>query len=281
MIEVVNLEKHYGAKAALKGISFSVNQGEIFGFLGPNGAGKTTTLKILAGQRQPSGGRASIFGMDVSRDREKIQAGLGFVPEKTNLYERLTVYQNLDFFARLYRCDRKSIHAYLERVGLQGEINLPVKKLSKGMMQKVLLVRALIHQPRLLFLDEPTSGLDPASAGNIHDILRELNREGTTIFLTSHNMEEVEKLCGRVAFLHEGCIMTEGTPDEIKLRHADRKVRVLVHNGTLDEKVLDMDGPETATLLTYWFRHGMVKSIHSSEPTLADIFVQVTGRDIQ
>jgi ABC-2 type transport system ATP-binding protein len=278
IIQVSGVQKRYDEKMALKGIDFSVSEGEIFGFLGPNGAGKTTTLKILAGQRQPSGGTATIFGMDVTRDKEKIQSEIGYVPEKTNLYERLTVGQNLDFFCRLYRCSSKGIDSYLERVGLQDEKNTPVKKLSKGMKQKVLLIRALLHRPKLLFLDEPTSGLDPASADSIHHILKELNHEGTSIFLTSHNMEEVDKLCDRVAFLHEGEIVAGGSPDELKLRYASRSLRVLVENGTVEEKELSMDAPETALLVSLWLRRGMVKAIHSNEPTLADIFVTLTGR---
>lgn len=280
MIEVAALQKQFGVKEALKGIDFTVADGEIFGFLGPNGAGKTTTLKILAGQLRASSGQAKIMGMDVTLEKEKVQANIGFVPEKTNLYERLTVAQNLQFFCRLYHCNQDNVDVFLERVDLLQEKNTPVKKLSKGMKQKVLLVRALMHQPKLLFLDEPTSGLDPTSASNMHQILQELNQGGTTIFLTSHNMEEVEKLCDRVAFLNEGRIVATGAPGELKLQHATRTLRVLIDNGTvLEEKKLDMDSVEVPALVAYWLRHGQVQAIHSSEPTLADIFVKVTGRD--
>ncbi|NLM46011.1 MAG: ABC transporter ATP-binding protein [Firmicutes bacterium] len=280
MIKVLNLSKRYGQKDALKDASFHVSRGEIFGFLGPNGAGKTTTIKILSGQIAPTGGTAYIMDMDVTREQSRIQANMGIVPEKANLYERLTIEQNLDFFCRLYNADRSQIDYYLHRVGLLQEKSTPVGKLSKGMKQKVLLIRALLHKPSLLFLDEPTSGLDPASAATIHTILRQLNEEGMTIFLTSHNMEEVEKLCHRVAFLNEGSIVAAGTPEELKLQYAARQLRVLLE-GEETERILEIDEPQTADAVAAWLRAGKVRSIHSSEPTLADIFVRLTGRDIQ
>jgi len=280
MIKVQNLSKRYGQKNALKGASFHVSRGEIFGFLGPNGAGKTTTIKILSGQIAPTGGTAYILGMDVTHEQSRIQANMGIVPEKANLYERLTIEQNLDFFCRLYNADRSQIDYYLKRVDLLQEKRTPVGKLSKGMKQKVLLIRALLHKPSWLFLDEPTSGLDPASAATIHTILRQLNEEGMTIFLTSHNMEEVEKLCHRVAFLNEGSIVATGTPEELKLQYATRQLRVLLE-GEETERILEMDKPQTADTVAAWLRAGKVRSIHSSEPTLADIFVRLTGRDIQ
>jgi ABC-2 type transport system ATP-binding protein len=279
MIKVQSLSKRYGQKDALKSASFHVSRGEIFGFLGPNGAGKTTTIKILSGQIAPTGGTAYILDMDVTQEQSRIQANMGIVPEKANLYERLTIEQNLDYFCRLYNADRSQIDYYLDRVDLLQEKRTPVGKLSKGMKQKVLLIRALLHKPNLLFLDEPTSGLDPASAATIHTILRQLNEEGMTIFLTSHNMEEVEKLCHRVAFLNEGSIVATGTPEELKLQYATRQLRVLLE-GEETERILEMDKPQTADTVAAWLRAGKVRSIHSSEPTLADIFVRLTGRDI-
>ena len=172
MIEVNSLIKSYGDKRALKGISFQVREGEIFGFLGPNGAGKTTTLRILTGQLKADSGEAKIMDLDVMKGAKELHSHIGVVPEETNLYERLTIGQNLDLFCRLYGCDIKQTDYYLERIGMLKEKNTQVKKLSKGMKQKVLLVRALLHSPKILFLDEPTSGLDPASADTIHRILR-------------------------------------------------------------------------------------------------------------
>jgi len=280
LIEVKYLSKKYGEKEALKGISFDVNEGEIFGFLGPNGAGKTTTLKILTGQLSADDGWAKIMGFDVMKEAKKLHAYLGVVPEEANLYERLTVGQNLDLFCRLYGCSIEQTNYYLERVGLIKEKNTQVKKLSKGMKQKVLLVRALLHNPKILLLDEPTSGLDPTSAENIHNLLFELNSEGITILLTSHNMEEVDKLCNRVAILNQGEIVEAGSPLGLKLAHSTRRMRVLIDEGQgLVSKELDMDDVESGPILAKWMADGKVRSIHSCEPTLADIFVKVTGRE--
>jgi ABC-2 type transport system ATP-binding protein len=280
LIEVNSLIKSYGDKRALKGISFQVREGEIFGFLGPNGAGKTTTLRILTGQLKADSGEAKIMDLDVMKGAKELHSHIGVVPEETNLYERLTIGQNLDLFCRLYGCDIKQTDYYLERIGMLKEKNTQVKKLSKGMKQKVLLVRALLHSPKILFLDEPTSGLDPASADTIHRILRELNDQGITILLTSHNMEEVDKLCNRVAFLNQGEIVEMGSPEALKLDHSNRRIKVLIDDGHgLASKELDMDSKESARLLSEWMTEGKVRSVHSCEPTLAEIFVKVTGRE--
>jgi len=281
LIRVNNLIKKYGEKTALKGISFKVNQGEIFGFLGPNGAGKTTTIKILTGQLLFNSGKASIYGKDVHRDKETIRPLIGVVPEETNLYERLTVKQNLEFFCRLYGCDLNIIHEYLQMINLVNERDTRVRKLSKGMKQKVLLIRALLHQPEVLFLDEPTSGLDPSAANNIHSLLQDLNQKGMTIFLTSHNMEEVDRLCHRVAFLDCGSIVATGSPDELKLKYSSGQVKVLIKNDqSLEEKTLNLYTRESGRLIEEWISQDRLMSIHSCEPSLADIFVKVTGRDI-
>lgn len=281
MIRVENLKKRYGEKVALKGISFKVQPGEIFGLLGPNGAGKTTTIKILTGQLLPDEGEAKIKGKDPLKDREKLRPVMGVVPEQTNLYERLTIGQNLEFFCRLYNCNLQNVDEYLRLVDLLDERDTQVKKLSKGMRQRVLLIRALLHRPEVLFLDEPTSGLDPSSADNIHRLLTRLNMEGLTILLTSHNMEEVDKLCHRVAFLDKGSIVIMGSPEELKLKYTNRKMKVLIKNGQeLEERILEMDSEESARLLAEWIQQDRLQVIHSCEPTLADIFVMVTGRDI-
>lgn len=281
MIKVSNLKKNYGDKAALKDISFDVKQDEIFGLLGPNGAGKTTTIKILTGQLQPGFGEAKIMGEDVTHQKSSFRAQIGVVPEKANLYERLTVGQNLEFFCRLYDTDLSRVDYYLEQVNMLNEKKTQVKKLSKGMKQRVLLARALLHNPRLLFLDEPTSGLDPSSADSIHQMLLKLNREGTTILLTSHNMEEVDKLCHRMCFLDAGTIVEMGSSEEIKLKYSNNKMKVLLNtdNGR-EEKLLDMKGEESARLIAEWIGQGKVQAVHSCEPTLADVFVKVTGREL-
>ncbi len=282
VIEVINLKKCYGEKEALQGISFAVDQGEIFGFLGPNGAGKTTTIRILAGQLRPNSGEARILGRDVFKGMAEIQPKMGVVPEKANLYERLSVKENLEFFCRLYGCPLSNADRYLELVNLAEEKKTQVKKLSKGMKQRVLLARALLHEPAVLFLDEPTAGLDPASASNIHQLLKRLNAEGMTILLTTHNMEEVDILCRQVAFLDRGLIAASGLTSDLKLQHATKEARVLVKIGErVEEKTIALQGEESARLVAGWIAEGSLETIHSCEPTLADIFVRVTGRDLQ
>ncbi len=281
LIEVFDLKKRYGDKEALKGISFAIEEGEIFGFLGPNGAGKTTTIRILAGQLRSTGGEARILGMDVFKGMSEIQPRMGVVPEKANLYERLSVKENLEFFCRLYGCPLGCAVEFLRLVKLEEEWKTQIKKLSKGMKQRVLLARALLHRPDVLFLDEPTAGLDPASASNIHALLKQLNTEGMTIFLTTHNMEEVDKLCQRVAFLDSGLIAAMGLTSDLKLQHTSKEALVLVRTeGRIEEKAIPLEGEESARLVAGWIAGGNLESIHSCEPTLADIFVRVTGRDL-
>ena len=282
MIEVRNLKKMYGSKTALKGITFDVKQGEIFGLLGPNGAGKSTTVKILTGRLLPGYGEVRILGVDAIKDKRSILHEVGNVPEAANLYERLTVGQNLEFYTRLYDCKTNRIDSLLEKVKLTGEKNTQVKKLSKGMKQRVLLCRALLHTPKVLFLDEPTSGLDPASANDIINLLETFNKEGMTILLTSHNMEEVDRLCHRVAFLDNGEIAATGAPEELKLRYSVNKTRVLLTNAnSIEERFINTNGEESAGLMAEWMKSGRIKSIHSCEPTLAEIFIKVTGRDLK
>ncbi|MFW5984781.1 MAG: ABC transporter ATP-binding protein [Halanaerobiaceae bacterium] len=284
MIVVENVVKRYQKKEALRGISFQIEAGEIFGLLGPNGAGKTTTIQILTGQLEFDGGQARILNCDVLKQRDKLCSRLGVVPEEANLYERLNVEQNLRFFCRLYGADFAVIEKYLKLVGMDQEKDTAVKDLSKGMKQKVLLIRALLHDPDILFLDEPTSGLDPSSGAAIHELLARLNEAGKTILLTSHNMEEVDKLCGRVAFLDRGEIVALDTPENLQLEHSQRQMEVLVKNKQGDrkeKKIIDMDDKQSAEQFARWMREGRLLSVHSCEPTLADIFVRVTGRDLR
>lgn len=282
MIHVTELAKRYKEKDALRGITFVVEKGDFFGFLGPNGAGKTTTLKILTGQLFPTGGEARVLGVRPWQDMQRIKPYVGFVPDQANLYERLTLQQNLEFYCRLYDVDTRRIDELLERVDLLREKRSVVKTLSRGMKQRALLARAVLHQPRILFLDEPTSGLDPSSADRIHRLLEELNREGMTIFLTSHNMQEVDRLCRRVAFLNQGTIAAMGTPDELKLQHATHEVVVRVQDkdGKMEEHTLPLSGEESAARIAHWIRQGELRSIHSKEPSLAEIFIKVTGKEL-
>lgn len=281
MIKVSNLHKSYANKEAVRGISFQVEAGEIFGFLGPNGAGKSTTIKMLTGQLAPSAGEAIVMGHRLPEERHALTGNMGVTPENANLYERLTVMQNLTLFCRLYGVPTSRSMELLQLVGLADSARTPVKKLSKGMRQRVLLIRAMLHSPELLFLDEPTSGLDPGSAAGIHDILRDLNQHGTTIFLTTHNMAEADDLCHRVAFLHNGQIAEIGRPEDLKREYGSDRLEVVVQEGDQQvEHSLPLCGPETGRRVGEWLTNGQIVSIHSVESTLADIFIAVTRREL-
>jgi len=216
-IEVVNLVRDYNRQRALHGISFSVMPGEIFGFLGPNGAGKTTTIKILTGQLRPTAGHAWVMGWDVVSQRDKIKAQIGVVFEMQNLYAGLSARDNLNFTARLYGVPKARVDEMLQFVRLTEYANKGLKKYSNGMKQRLLIARALLHSPRVLFLDEPTRGLDPNLRREIWAYIRLLPGQGVTVFLTTHYMEEADQLCSRVAILDRGQIAAMDTPQRLKI----------------------------------------------------------------
>lgn len=206
---------------ALSGISFSVNEGEIFGLLGPNGAGKTTMIKILTTMLIPSSGSVSILGYDPVREYAALRPHINFIlGGERNLYWRLTAYQNLAYFADLYKLPRRGqearIQHLLELVGLQDVAHQKVETFSKGMKQRLQIARGIINEPKIVFLDEPSIGLDPASARNLRDILRHLKEQGTTILLTTHYMYEADELCDRIAFIDKGQLIAIDRPDNLK-----------------------------------------------------------------
>ena len=279
LIAIEGVEKRFGETVALKDLSFSVERGEIFGFLGPSGAGKTTTIKLLTRQLVPNAGSLHLFGQELSKLPQSVFDQIGILSDNSGLYERLSVYDNLSVFADLKKIEHSVIHECLERVGLSGEEKKPAKSLSRGMKQRLMLAQAILHKPKLLFLDEPTASLDPGTAKQIHDLLRFLNDQGTTIFLTTHNMEEADKLCSRVAFLNLGKIVVCDTPDTLKLRYSKNEIIVRMAAGqtfaveksreglALILEKLDGDG-------------GSLVTIHSQEPNLEQIFLQLTGRGL-
>jgi len=218
-IRVQDLTRDYGDLRALDGISFEVDPGEVFGFLGPNGAGKTTTIKILTGQLRPTAGQAWVVGCDVVEERQQLKPQIGVVFEHQNVYERLSARDNLAFAARLYGVRKSRIDDVLAQVRLTKRAKDKLKGYSNGMKQRLLIARALLHQPQVLFLDEPTRGLDPNVARDIRDLVAELASEGVTVFLTTHYMEEADRLSNRVAILDQGKIVALGTPDELKSAH--------------------------------------------------------------
>lgn len=203
-IVVEGLEKRFGERVAVTGLTFEVKAGEVFGLLGPNGAGKTTTVRMLTGLLEPSSGRAVVCGVELGKtDGTALRKRVGLLTEQPGLYDRLTARENLGFFMRLHEVDEaaawKRTMKYLERFGLKGRENEPVGGFSKGMRQKLAIIRTLVHEPEVIFLDEPTSGLDPQSARTVRDAVAELSAEGRTLVLCSHNLAEVERLCTRVA----------------------------------------------------------------------------------
>ena len=278
VIEVKNLVKKFDTKKVINEINFSVKEGEIFGFLGPSGAGKTTLIKMLIGEYSITGGEALVFGTIPNKLNEEITNKISAVMDNFGLYERLSVYENMEVFANIYNVDKKRIDTILKKVELFDAKKTLASKLSKGMAQRLILARALINKPKLLFLDEPTSGLDPATSLKIHSLLFELKKEGTTIFLTTHNMEEATKMCDEVALLHLGKIVEFGTPKDICMRHNKYKVfNVLTKdNKELTFKSNKTDSKKLATL----FENEEVLSIHSSEPTLETVFIELTGKEL-
>jgi ABC-2 type transport system ATP-binding protein len=203
----------------LDGISFEVFPGEIFGFLGPNGAGKTTTIRILTGQLYPSSGSATVAGFDVVTERQELKPQIGVVFEYQNLYLHLSARDNLVFSAGLYGVPRSRVGELLKAVQLGERANDSLKKYSNGMKQRLLIARALLHQPKVLFLDEPTRGLDPNMARQIRAIVSELAKQGITIFLTTHYMDEADHLCNRVAIIDRGKIVAMDSPAKLKEIH--------------------------------------------------------------
>ena len=278
VIEVRDLVKQFKNQTALNHLDFSVESGEIFGFLGPSGAGNTTTIKILTGQLLASSGETKLLGIATDALTQDIYQEVGIVTDNSGLYENVSVYRNMKFFADLLKVDKKRIDFLLERVGLAQDKKKLARRLSKGMRQRLVLARALLHSPKVLFLDEPTSGLDPATAQAIHKLLKEVQAEGTTIFLTTHNMEEATKLCDRVALLNDGKIVSLDTPRNTCLNFKrERKLEVGLKDKS--QVVINQD-PAGIAQLNEWLSQDLVETIHSNEPTLEEVFIAKTGREL-
>ncbi|MGG5315133.1 MULTISPECIES: ABC transporter ATP-binding protein [Enterococcus] len=278
LLKLKHISKAFSDKQALKDINMTLSAGEILGFLGPSGAGKTTTIKIVTGQMVQSSGEATILGSDTRRINEQIYEKIGIVTDASGVYEEFTVYENLLLFAQLLNVPKERIDHLLKRVGLVEQKKQLAGKLSKGQGQRLILARAVMHQPKVLFLDEPTSGLDPTTALEIHRLLLELKKDGMGIFLTTHNMEEASKLCDHVALLNDGKIVEFGTPQEICLRYNSKKqYRILLNTR---EKITLAHTVENTKKLTEWMTDDLVESIHSCEPTLENVFLTVTGREL-
>ncbi|MDR7246988.1 ABC transporter ATP-binding protein [Priestia megaterium] len=278
IIEVRNLTKAFSNKVVLKDVNFEVKKGETFGFLGPSGSGKTTTIKILTSQLLRTTGEVNIFNLplETQKNHDYLKK-VGILTDNSTLYDRLSIHDNLLLYCNLYDVSKKRIDEVLEDVNLVKEKKTVVQKLSKGMKQRVVLARALLHKPEILFLDEPTSALDPVNTKHIYEGLRKLNKEGTTIFLTTHDMLEAEELCDRVAFLHEGKIKLLDTPQNLRLQFSKGSISLILKGG----KVITVENDEQgAKQISNYIINGELLSIHSNEPTLGDIFVQLTGSEL-
>ena len=272
----------YGDLVAVDHVSFNVTEGEILGFLGPNGAGKTTTVKMLTGQLRPKAGKAVLLGIDAAKNVKKVQGQIGVCFEDTNLYEQMSAVENLILFARLFGIRQFDADALLTRVGLAGREKDRVESYSKGMKQRLMVARSLLNRPRVLFLDEPTAGLDPTSAESIRNVILEERERGATIFLTTHDMMEADKLSDRVAFMNQGKIVALDTPHNLKQQYGKRalKAKVSTESGELKDREVILDAPETPNAVHELFAQEKVVTIHSEEASLEDIFIKITGRGL-
>ena len=225
-IEVDSLVKKYGDLTAVDSISFTINKGEIFSFLGPNGAGKTTTVEVLECLRTPTSGRAFVLGFDISKDQDEIKKRIGVLPQEFNTFDSLTVRENLQYFAGMFGSS-VDIDGLIKLVDLEDKRNEQYKKLSGGLKQRLGVAMALVNDPEIVFLDEPSAGLDPKARHEVWNVIRGLKKQGKTVFLTTHYMEEAEVLSDTVTIIHKGKIVATGTPEELIARHGQHNLLIL------------------------------------------------------
>ncbi|HZN01926.1 MAG TPA: ABC transporter ATP-binding protein [Pyrinomonadaceae bacterium] len=277
-IEVEKLSRTFNGLKAVDNISFSVEAGEIFGFLGHNGAGKTTTIRMLSGQLVPTSGRAHVAGCDVITEQRRLKPLIGVVSEHQNLYERMSGRENLEFAVRLYGQDVRRVNETLKQVDLLERAKDNVRTYSNGMKQRLLIARALLHRPQIIFLDEPTRGLDPVVGREIRRLILDLSQQGVTIFLTTHYMEEADHLCGRVAFLSDGRMVALDTPKNLKVAHGHNSVNVTLENG--ESLTIDLNDHDAGKQLEQLVSAGQVRTLHTAEATLEEVFIRMAGREL-
>ncbi len=304
-IYVSNLKKYFNGIKAVDGISFEVEEGEIFALLGPNGAGKTTTVKMLTCQLKPTDGKANIFGYDIIKNASKIRKLIGIVPQEKALNELLTAEQNLYFYGMLYDLPKKKIRKkadeLLSIMELEKRKKELVKNFSGGMKQRLNIILALLHEPKLLFLDEPTTGLDPQARRHIWEFIKKINKEGTTIFLTTHYMEEADNLCNRVAIIDNGKIIEMDTPSNLKKKLEKEKILEIEieYDEKMVQKIKEIKGIKQAIYSDGFLKlivedrkkllldivkvlsDRNIKSIETLEPTLEDVFIALTGKRLR
>jgi len=270
---------------AVDGIDFAVREGEVFGFLGPNGAGKTTTIRMLTGLARPTAGKASVMGLDLATDVTRIKKQIGVVPETSNLYDELSAFDNLVFAMQLYgvpRAERKTrAEELLARFRLSEKRDAPFAKLSRGMKRALTIAAALAHRPPLIFLDEPTTGLDVMNARNLRQMIAGLRNEGVTVFLTTHYLEEAERLCDRIAIIVKGHIVALDTVEGLKSTAQSKPmVEVMLagaHSGVETRRIEGEDIEAAARAALAQTDGRRVLAINTLRPTLEDVFVKLTG----
>lgn len=278
MITVDRVAHKFSDKEVLHHVSFQVGEGEIFGLLGPSGAGKTTLINILTGQLKPTEGSCTIHGVDSTRISEGQRMQMGIMMDNFGLYDRMSCYDNLKFYQMLDGKGTTEISDVLEQVGLLQAKKTPFMNLSKGMKNRLAFARAILRKPRILFLDEPTSGLDPNTAEEIHSLILEEKKRGTTVFLTTHNMHEAQKLCDRIALLNEGCVVEYGTPSELCRKYNHQK-KFVIH--LRDGRDVELPhGKESAEIVRGYIEREELETIHTTEPNLENIFMELTGKGL-
>jgi ABC-2 type transport system ATP-binding protein len=301
IIEVHNLTKSYGAVQALRGVSFEVEEGEVFGLLGPNGAGKTSTVEILEGLRPADGGIVSVCGLDPQTPGAAFKQEIGAVLQATALPDKIRVGEAISMFASFYK-RRRDPAALLKRFGLEEKRSTFYSHLSGGQKQRLALAMSLVNEPRVLFLDEPTAGLDPQVRREIYTIIEELKKERKTILLTTHYIEEAEKLCDRVAIVDQGRVIAQGTPRELKQRSAGTtRIEMRLARPESDATLKQLEGvadchasdgvyvvhstrvPQTiVSLVKYLEANGNeLSSLDIAAPSLEDVFLELTGRSLR
>lgn len=282
MIQVSNLNFSYTVTPFISDINFEVGKGEIFGFLGPSGAGKSTLQKILTGVITNYQGNVVVGGTQVRDRGNDFYEEIGVDFEFTSLYEKFTATENLRFFGSLYKKDLLPVEELLSMVGLAQHANKRVSDFSKGMKSRLNFVKALIHQPSIIFLDEPTSGLDPTNSRVMKDIILDLKREGRTIILTTHNMHDAVELCDRVAFIVDGKIKLMDSPKNLIRQKGDAKILYsYIENGVEMQGEVFKSETSKDVMLQKLISENSLLSIHTHEATLEDIFIETTGRRLQ
>lgn len=283
MINVNGLNFTYAKsnKKAIQNVDFEIKKGEIFGFLGPSGAGKTTTQRLIIGLLRGYEGHIEVLGKERRSWNKDFFEQIGVAFDFPNLYIKLTAKENLELILSYYKNKKINIDKLLDRVGLLPERDKKVESFSKGMKMRLNFVRSIMHEPELMFFDEPTSGLDPVNAKIIKDIIMDLKTAGKTVFLTTHNMTVAQQLCDRVAFIVDGKISVIDQPKALMLKHGHNNLKIeYVEDGKMIEKQYPLANIGENGAFFEIMKHKEIKTIHSQEATLEDVFIRLTGREL-